>query len=218
MAFPTTSVIEQFTGTSGTSPPNANWTNVYNGIQIQSNQGAGSQSGDSNLTSWDTSTFGPDMEGYFTIGTIDPSGGLGFGLRTTTLSISTVDGYLCHVDTSTSPDTFSIDEVLNGGTTNISSTTTNVVAGEKIGAEIIGNGTNNIKMYHYTGGAWSQKLTGTDTTYQSAGYLMLYIYGTTARVDDLGGGTVVTGGSVVGPLIDGRLINNSHLIHGRLIR
>lgn len=214
MAFPTTSVIETFTGTNGTSPPNSNWTNLVGGIQIQSNAAAGTTV-EYNVAAWDTSTFGADCEAFVTVTAFDATTGVGLGLRVTTLSFSTLDGYLFYVDCSAVPDVWVIFEVLDGGVTELTSTTTNIANGEKIGAEAIGSA---LKMYHYTGGAWSQKLSTTDATYGSAGYILLDIYHTVGRCDDFGGGTVVTGGGVVGPLIGGRLINNSHLIHGRLIR
>ena len=53
MALPAT---ETFTGTNGTSPPNADWTNKTNGIQIQSNAFTGT-AGAVCAAFWDTDAF-----------------------------------------------------------------------------------------------------------------------------------------------------------------
>jgi hypothetical protein len=195
MAFPTTSVIETFTGANGTSPPNSNWTNIYNTVAIQSNRAAPVTLDDIGIAGWDTATFGADSEVYMTIPSV-PAGNDGscfLFLRGTTLSITTVDGYIAGVDRTTATDTLTLEELLNGGTTALSSTTQNVSAGDKIGLEAIGTA---LKMYYCpSGGSWTQKISTSDGTYTSAGYIGLGIYNSGAGVymsgDDFGGGTVV---------------------------
>jgi hypothetical protein len=205
LAFPTTSVIENFTGSNGTAPPNANWTALYNNIQIQSNQGTGT--GTSNIAAWDTSTFGPDCEAYVTITTIN--GSYYLYVRGTTLSVATVDGYLLLVNGSS----WDIQEVLNAVGTSLSTGTQAVANGEGVGLEAIGTA---LKAYHYTSGAWNQTpiVSTSDGTYADAGYIMLGCGNTTIRMDDFGGGTVVAPKSYTASGVESfagsirRLINN----------
>ena len=191
MAFPTTGVIETFTGANNTTPPNANWTNMLNTLKIQSNACTGGTAGALNVGAWDTATFGAASEVFATISTVT-NDEVSLAIRTTTLNIGTCDGYILDINLNDSPDTWDINEMLNGGWTTLATTTQNVASGEKIGLSAIGTA---LKAYYYTGGAWTEKLSTTDSTYGSAGYIGLCCYGTNLRIDDFGGGTFVSSSS-----------------------
>ena len=50
-------VTEHFGAADNTSPPNANWTNAYNGIRCVGGQGAGTVDGDGNWAYWNADVF-----------------------------------------------------------------------------------------------------------------------------------------------------------------
>jgi hypothetical protein len=64
--------------------------------------------------------------------------------------------------------------------------------GDKAGIECIGS---TIKGYQYTSGAWTEKISRSDATYGSTGYLGMVQNntGTSPIMDDFSGGTVVSG-------------------------
>ena len=186
MAFPTTSVIEDFAA-KGTD-----WTDIYNVLTFTGGKGTSNTLDDWSLSLWDTSTFGADSEAYCTVpGVSSDYHGLSLFVRCTTLSESTFDGYGLNIDIHPNPDTWTIEEVLNGGTTSIGSGTSNLANGDKVGLEVIGS---TLKAYKYTSGAWNSTaiVSVSDTTYGSAGYIGIGVKDNNFYVDDFGGGTVVT--------------------------
>jgi hypothetical protein len=58
-----------------------------------------------------------------------------------------------------------------------------------------------ITIYRKTGGVWSSVKTCTDSTYSSAGKIGLETQGTTARLDNFGGGTVVSNSAPAAPTL-----------------
>jgi hypothetical protein len=194
MAFPTTSVLDNFTGTNGTDLPvySANWQATPTGgsaLEIQDNAATGTSAGGNNSNSWVTD-YGPDCEVYVTINTKPADGNVillfARGLQTT--SLLTVDGYVLRFVQNAGTDTFVIQRITNGAATSLSSTfNQEVTNGDSIGLEIVGN---TLTAYYKSGGgAWTSLGSTTDSTYTGAGKLGILTSSTGVRLDDFGGGT-----------------------------
>lgn len=210
MTFPSdaVAVIEEFTGANSTTPPNANWTNILNEVQIQSNQATGVAASSTNHCLWDTGTFGPNIDVHITVKTVS-SNTIYLFSRMTTLVAGTTDGYYLMVNQAT--NTWQLYEVLNGVGTAIGSSAVQAIsADDKIGLRIRGS---LIEGYHYTGGAWNQTpiVTTTDATYAAAGYVGFGCYGSTIRLDDFAAATVAYSSSRSGEILaagsSARIIN-----------
>lgn len=211
MAFPTTSILETFTGSNGTSPPNANWQNVINGIQIQGNQGKGTTNNASNLAMWKTSTFGPDCEVFATMAAatgFDSNNALVLYARLTTLVSSTFDGYAVAYLELSSDNIICAYRIDNGAYTQLGTNFIQTLSsGDALGLEIVGSGAGNIRVYRKpAGGSWDATplITFTDSTYTAAGYIGMSIEDTSGILDDFGGGTISSGATThtVGASLD----------------
>lgn len=205
MAFPTTGLLHDFTGTAGTIPPSADWTNLIagtgSGIKIVSNNCGGNIGGDGTFSSgwWNLSTYGPDCEVYCVVPTrqlTTPARILSLFLGLITPGSSSVDGYRFDIttDTATTPDDFwKITRVDNNVGTQLGSTVGQAYAsGDSFGAERIGS---TLTGYLKTGGVWSSVITQSDSTYTSAGYIGVQMEDSVFRIDDFSGGTVVSAAS-----------------------
>lgn len=187
MAFPSTPILETFTGANGTTPPSAALLNDYfipdQGIAIQSNQGTGETASFGN-SAYTPSAYGPAMETYVTVGTL-PGAGEYLGVLGRGGTGATLDSYDFYM-VDTSAEFYREDD---GVPTQLgASESVSWVAGDGIGILINGS---TITGYRRSGGTWSIVSTRTDSTYTAAGYCILYIDGDTARVDNFGGGTQV---------------------------
>lgn len=199
MAFPSTSVLDNFTGTNGTDLPvySSNWQTAPTGgvnLEIQSNAATGTAAASNNTNSWATS-YGPDCEVYVTITTKPADGNilllLARGVQET--SLATADGYCLRFAPVAGTDTITIQRIDNGAQTSISSAFSQEVSnGDSIGLEIIGNTLT--AYYKPSGGAWTSLGSTTDSTYTTAGKIGLLTSSTTIRLDDFGGGTYVAPG------------------------
>lgn len=198
MAFPTTSVLDDFTGTGSLS---ANWT-----LDVEANSGTGAnRTSDQLATSragvstawWNATTFGPDCEAFLTIATKAGNGRYeGLWLRLQTPGTTGVDGYFFEVGEVAGTDQCTIyrqdDHIFTVLTGSFSQ---EFSAGDALGAEAIGS---TLTIYRKaSGGAWSSIGSRSDATYGSAGNIGVYIENTTGRFDDFGGGDVVTAGATV---------------------
>jgi hypothetical protein len=196
MAFPTTSVLDDFNRSNEGPPPSANWTDLLNGMEVVSNACKGDNGGDANVSLWDAATYGADCEAYLTITTRGSNLQLLYLFaRCTTLNIATFDGYDVEytVVDGVNNDTVIINRIDNGVTTQLGATITLEFAnGDKLGIEAIGS---TIKAYRCpSGGSWGDISSGgrSDSSYGSAGYVGLGCYSNTYVLDDFGGGTVVS--------------------------
>lgn len=199
MSFPTTSVITSFTG--GDEAPlseGATWAGpIQSGVNQPrrvSNAVANPTSGSGQGQSAYASVNAADLEAFATVSVLPIAGdNVDVWVRIKSPNTGSAKGYYAWYTTGTgwrvyrfeAPGTF----VQVGGTD-----ATAMSAGEKIGCEVIGT---TVRALHYTGGAWVQRVSGTDSAVTGAGQIGLEIYGAltsaAARLDDFGGGAVVTG-------------------------
>lgn len=192
MAFPTTSVLDDFNRANTGPPPSASWSTGAipgnGGMKVVSNQVGGDTNSGCDAY-YNVATYGPDSEAYITLA-VKPATTAEFwwlSLRLATPGTAGVDGYEIDVTS----NAVSIWRVTNGGYTQLGSDISVTFAnGEKLGAEIIGS---TLAVYRYTGGAWGAALgTRTDSTYSAAGSIGIGADEAAMRGDDFGGGTVVT--------------------------
>ena len=199
MAFPTTSVLDNFTRANEGPPPSASWlaSSIFTGtsaLQVTSNtlQSASSAGG-----GWGT-TAGPDSEVYVTISTLMANlSNCNLWLRGADVGTVNEDGYKFTVQRQDGFPGFgaTIVRVDNDSGTQLGATINDtggaMSAAEKLGCEAIGS---NLTMY-YNRGSWVSLGSRTDATYAGAGYMLIASTDSAARYDDFGGGTVVTGGA-----------------------
>ena len=203
-AFPTTGVLDTFTGADET-PIATNWSGpiISGDLQLRrvSNQLAHNTSDTAGGSSYyDLSTFGPNSECYITIPTFSSDDGASLHpwLRMANPGVAgATDGYLFEQSFfPATPDRLRIKRVDNDVGTQLGGNITagEYGAGDSIGSEIIGS-----TLQHYRrprGGSWGTYGTSrSDSTYSGAGYIGLSGFpatvNSTMRFDDFGGGTVV---------------------------
>lgn len=193
-AFPDTSVLETFTGADNTSPPNANWTNAElkngvagGGLDIEDNAVAPSAAGGLYGGYWNVETFGPNAEAYATIVNIGSTSFFGVCVRITTPG-STADGY-CVEGQDALAEVY-ILRISAGAVTVLATYSQTITTTDKIGIKAVGDQI--CAWFSDSGGAWTELGCSTDATYSDAGYLGLYINGSTTigGMDDFGGGAV----------------------------
>lgn len=198
MAFPTTSVLDSFTGTNGTDLPtySANWvvmTNATN-LEIQSNAATGTSGAGNNANTW-TTTFNADCEVYGTV-TTKPSDNDVIILLARLVQagdLATVDGYGLRWLALSGTDTLDIFSVTNGAITSIGAAVgQEITNGDSFGLEIVGT---TLTCYYKSGaGAWTSLFSRTDSTYSAGGKIGLYCDGSVVRLDEFGGGNYVAAG------------------------
>ena len=193
MAFGDTGILDDFNRADEGPPPSSNWTDLQNGLRVMSNLVRGNTSGQPNWSNWNASTFGPDCEVFITLtDTITGNAGAAVLLRATTNVLATVDGYLMHY--TDNGDLLQIYRIDNGSLTKLDETAFTLVAGDKIGGEAIGS---TLKFYIDDGGAgWTLKVTSTDSTYGSAGFVGARLLDEFRDADDFGGGTLAAVGGI----------------------
>lgn len=196
MAFPTTSVLTTFTGADEDPlSEGGNWAgptrDLTSHLKRVSNAVARSAISGTVGDYWTPNTFGPDTEVFCTMGgTFDESGGtiqvMGRVQNPTSDTI-----FRCYLAAYTQGTGFRCFKDIDTTFTQIGSTDATVASvGDKIGLEVIGTA---IKCYHFTGGSWVQRVSGTDSDISTAGNLALEIASSNnMRADDFGGGTVIT--------------------------
>jgi hypothetical protein len=193
MAFPETSVLDDF-NRSNTGPPlGGNWTPgplTEAGIAIVSNQA--SIAGDSvdRNEYWSAAQFGPDCEAYITIADIAAAGAVHAAMVGCRLNPDEYDGYCVQVTAQYSmAGLFRVDNEAYTPLGDLFEWTP--ADGDSIGISAIGT---TIKAYlKLAAGAWTEKVSVTDTTYQGAGYIWTggYAQGDNGiKLDNFGGGTI----------------------------
>lgn len=190
MAFPTTSVLDTFTGADET-PITTNWTapagSGDTGANLTSNQLGGGSGFHSAY--YDLATYGPDFEGFATMATL-PGTSEDMEVRCCTLNAGVWDdGYGCRI-TGGATFTMTLRRIDNGSSTAIATQgSLSISAGDKLGLEKSGS---NIRGYLFQSGSWSLILDQADATYNNSGIAIgLLMNGGSPRFDDFGGGTIV---------------------------
>jgi len=197
MAFPTTGILDTFTGLDETSPPNSNWTNLYNGLKITSNAVSGNTTTNYNAGYYNVSDFGPDCEAYFTIVVKPPdnASNIGVVLRIDTTNLN---AYIAKViKGSVGVEFLALVRIDGGAETELDSIETAYSVGDKVGISAIGN---ILTLWHCPvgTGVWgivtTYDITSDTPKYTAAGKIGIVenVPGSSfARVDDFGGGAYV---------------------------
>ena len=182
-SFPANGVFETFTGTDNTTPPNANWTNQLNTIQILSNAAAGGTADVDNFASYATSVATNSAEYYVTVTTWYDAF---FWLVYTNSGYT--DGYVLRV---AYPNTIGVYKWTTGwiGVQVGSNLTQTISSGDSVGFSRSGS---TIKVYYKaSGGSWGQLGSDfTDTSYTDMTKFSLNIHGPNNRLDNAGGGGI----------------------------
>ena len=205
MAFPTTSVLDQFNRADGAL--GAAWS------------GAIPQSGDpqptilSNVVQfgsnhrsvwWNAGTFGPDSEVFGVVSTkpTNAAGWLSLYARIQSPGSAAWDGYRLEFGPLSGTDELTVDRMINNASTTLATITQEINAGDQIGMEVTGTGaTVTIRVYRHNGTSWAQigsDVSDTDANrITAAGYIGFGAFESTpaARFDDFGGGTVSVAGA-----------------------
>jgi hypothetical protein len=191
MAFPTTSLLDDFNRSNTGPPPSASWLSGTmfgeGGLKVVSNALT------FNAASWCSAvwgtTYGPAQEAFITIA----SGSYAtFGVygRLTNPTESNITGYEVYAHGADTWDIWRIDSSTEA-TQLGASVSRAYTSGQKIGIEISGN---TITAWHYSSGAWTSVMTRTDATYApAASYLGVEINGgVSCTLDDFYGGAIVS--------------------------
>jgi hypothetical protein len=193
MAFPTTSVLTNFTQADGNA---SGFTVIWSGdnpIYVTSNQARCNVSSGAADGGWNAGTYGPDCEAYATIPTLSSGKNLYIYARLSVLNTASApDAYRVKYN---GTDTVTIEKYSHDGypTQLGASISVTLSAGDKLGISCVGS---TITAWRYTSGAWASLGARTDSTYSSAGYIGIEITDTTYRLDDFGGGTVSSGSQI----------------------
>jgi hypothetical protein len=184
VAFPTTTLKDDFNRANGLL--GANWTTMSgaNPPRITSNQGGNNGASGAYVGAvYNVATYGPDCEAYITVPVV--SDYVGVYARMT--STGSTDGY----QASWAVSALTLQRNSGGGQVQIGSATVAQSNGEKLGIECIGS---TIKVYTDTGGGWVERISAVNTDYTLAGYIGFDLYDVAAltRVDDFSGGTYVS--------------------------
>lgn len=189
MAFPTTALKDDFNRTDEAPIAGGLWTGpIINGHarnRIVSNVAA-PDAGGNTCTNYLSSSYLADQEIYFTVPTLPESGtGIAMWARIANPNTGTASAVLAAYDVGSG---FRIWDLTNAGTyTQLgSSVAGTMVAGDKLGLELIGT---TVNMYWYTGGTWTTIMTVT-TSLTNNGYIGFGSSGTAVRADDYGGGEI----------------------------
>lgn len=207
--FPTTPILDTFTGADGTSPPGDNWTNnvagTGNGLKIMGNRCVGAATGWTyDNAYWHAANFGPDCEVYCDIAKLDVNDDVvTVRARIQDEGSSAVDLYQFHARSrATETDPWRFYVCVNNTFTQIGTDILQEVGtDEKIGLEIIGT---TLTGYRWVSGAWTVMGTRTHTAISGAGKLGLELRKDSAA-DNFGGGTYspLLASSSVRPTITG---------------
>ncbi len=194
MAFPTTSVLDNFNRANEGPPPSTSWDGPIRPGQAQLKVSSNAMIWHSSVPGsvyWDTS-FDADQECYLTVSTKGQSGkALGLFTRLRDHGTSSVDGYeLWTEPQDAATDNWRLYRMSNNGFFLINSTTQEVDSGDKIGIESDGS---THKGYLDDGGGWSEVNSGTDATFSHNGEIGVFTGASNNVLDDFGGGAISAG-------------------------
>jgi hypothetical protein len=190
--FPTTGILDNF-NRANADPLDGNWSAAlgFNGLALTSNQ-VQSPTTSYEDAYWTAANFGPNMEVYATIAT---KGGNGhevsfYARLINPASSTTADGYNFWSQVMGGTDIHAFYRLDNNGFTQIGSDISmEIASGDKLGGESIGS---THTYYRHNGTSWSALGTWTDGTYTAVGALAIECENTTWRLDDVGGGTIIS--------------------------
>lgn len=204
MAFPSTSVLDNFTGTNGADLPvySGNWsTFIYADdldLEIQGNAATGTGLSSDHHNYWNVGNFGPAAEAFVTISTKPATSGYaGVYVRMANeTNYEDMDSYYIGMVTNSGTDGIEYYRVDSGIFTQLGATISQEFTnGDSLGLEI--NGSTLTGYYKSGAGAWTALATRTDSTYSAAGKIGIECTDTTVRLDAFGGGTVVAAAAQV---------------------
>ena len=204
MTFPTTGVLDNFNRTDALLTDSGNWdyhdsSAMNSGVQGKVLSNVVGPSDMAFWTSyWSAASYGPDAEVFATLATLSNNGSPHLlGLRITNPGTGGAGGtngnnYRAYFTPQVTSHELTYVRYDAGVETQLGSTETpgNLAAGAQIGLQIIGS---TLQAYADTGSGWTTYGTSrTDGTYTGAGYVGTGCGDDTGRLDDFGGGTVVT--------------------------
>ena len=203
MAFPATTILDDFTGTDET-PITTGWAAFLTGdsgpLARISNQLTDAGGGTDTSSYYDASggVFGPDCEVYATIATASAVAADQFKLfaRIVNPTLSTMSGYELHVEKSAGTDIWRIRRRDSTTPTVLGADMNQEIAsGDSVGMSVVGT---TISAYYKSGaGSWTLVGSRTDSTYSAAGVTGVKTTQTVTRAwkaDNYGGGTISGGG------------------------
>lgn len=190
MAFPTTSILDNFNRANEGPPPSANWgtPSGFNGWQVASNVcDAASVALGAAITFWSAASFGASAECYCDI-TAKPLATSAFYIF---LRFNTVtgNGYAVNFVNNVGTDTVNIIREDGYGDNILASFSQEVTAGDSIGISI--SGSTITAWYKAAAGAWTSLGTASDATYSGTGSIGMVGLDTTISIDNFGGGTTI---------------------------
>jgi hypothetical protein len=196
MAFPTTSVLDQFNRANG--DPGANWTGPSfgdaNKLSIFSNQ-IESAAAAFGAECWTASTFGPGIEVFADLASGISGGGSIRLIIIDSATSSTANGYYLVAD---SANNFNLSKSVSGSGSTIQAGSQAVASGDSFGLQWIG--TTVAGWYKAAAGAWTQIVSIVDASVANASGFVIGIELSTNLggnlLDNFGGGTAVAIGGL----------------------
>jgi hypothetical protein len=195
---PVTPLLDAFTGSPNSGPPDSNWThmivsstNSTSNLYIVSSGQVTGYSG-TNADYWNLGNYGPNSEDWITVAhkpTADQDPVV-LGLRFQNPGLSTASGYQAYyIFRSNGHDQWKIIARTNGTTSSTlaSANSPTLNAGDEILFRAIGT---TIELWRLDAGTWTKILSATDTTFKNAGYLNLTTRDNAVRLTNFGGGTL----------------------------
>jgi hypothetical protein len=189
--------LDNFNRANGTL--GSNWGGVIfntgnTALEIRSQHAAGVTSS-YNSNYWSASQMGPDAEVYADVPTVTANNDFIYVMLRITQPNGGGNGYRVRVDKQSGTDVISIQRVDNATSTTLGATFSQEVSnGDAIGLRAVG--TTLTAYYKPASGSWVALGSRTDSTYTTAGYIGLGVYGSTGRLDNFGGGTKVASNAV----------------------
>jgi hypothetical protein len=186
--FPTTRVLDDFNRADGAL--GSNWLGWWGDTigTIASNQAIGAASYRSGY--WAASTFVPDSETYFTVGTIANFQLIILGCRMT--GLTSANGYFLRITISTM--VWQIMRYIAGAYSQLATVTQTISNGDGIGISAVGN---LITSYHRNGinGVWQPNMSAVNTYWANTTGNIGWDFNSAASVigniDDFGGGNYI---------------------------
>jgi hypothetical protein len=188
--FPTTGILDNFNRANEGPPLSSSWTTDPEGYgatghKVLSNQAVGSGTID-NDSRYNVSTFGPDMEGYFTCVTKPGDGDeLSIIIRATGTTGGTFKGYQLSLLPVAGTDTLVVYSIVNGTYSVLATYTEEIVNGYKYGISAVGT---TITTWRDNGTGWVSVGSVVNSAVTGAGYVQMYSLNNVATFDDVGGG------------------------------
>lgn len=209
MAFPTnTTVLDDFNRANGAI--GANWTSNPFGFGsdaaiIEANEIRSPAGGTAWCEGyWNPETFGPDFEFYIHI-TTKPGNNEIIGvhyIHPTGIGGSGVDGFSSYLNVQSGNDLLSLQRITNQTWTDLgaSPVSQEFTNGWWLGIERLnsaGPGNPVVAGWYFNGTIWVQYASAEDPNHTGVGRLAFDIQGTTGRINEIRGGTVIVAGSTV---------------------